>query len=172
MIDGFPRAVDQAIFFEKNVVEAHQILYYRVPDDIMQARMAKRAETSDRSDDNPETMAKRVANYKEQTLPVVDFYKKFGKVSEIDATGSIADVYGLSKRSILPECTCMLGPKGSGKTTIGTTMSERTNAKLIDFNEFLSSNGLEGQDDELVTTSFIKSLSLEVKPRVILENFP
>jgi broad-specificity NMP kinase len=66
----------------------------------------------------------------------------------------------------------MLGPKGSGKTTIGTTMSERTNAKLIDFNEFLSSNGLEGQDDELVTTSFIKSLSLEVKPRVILENFP
>lgn len=65
MIDGFPRAVDQAIFFEKNVVEAHQILYYKVPDDIMQARMAKRAETSDRSDDNPETMAKRVANYKE-----------------------------------------------------------------------------------------------------------
>ena len=55
--------------------------------------MTKRAETSGRSDDNPETMKTRVENYYEMTLPVVDFYKKFGKVSRIDATGSIAEVY-------------------------------------------------------------------------------
>lgn len=134
--------------------------------------MAKRAETSTRTDDNPETMAKRIANYLESTMPVIDYYKKFGKVSEIDALGSIAETYAQTKKAILPQCTCLLGPKASGKTTIGNALSSRTNAKLIDFREFLKDNGLEGQDDELVTTRFIKSLSQEVTPRVILENFP
>ena len=31
LIDGFPRAIDQATYFEKNVMEAHSILYYDVP---------------------------------------------------------------------------------------------------------------------------------------------
>jgi len=103
---------------------------------------------------------------------VVDFYKKFGKVSHIDATGSIADVYAQSKKAILPQCLCLLGPKSSGKTTIGEALGKRTNAKLIDFNEFLLKNGLHGQDAEVVTSQFINSLSKEVSPRLILENFP
>lgn len=53
----------------------------------------KRAETSGRSDDNAETILKRVENYFNQTVPVVDYYKKFGKVRHIDATGSISEVY-------------------------------------------------------------------------------
>lgn len=116
----------------------------------MTARMTKRAETSGRSDDNPETMKTRVENYYLQTLPVVDFYKKFGKVSQIDATGSIAEVYEQSKRAVLPQCVCLLGPKAAGKTTIGNELSNRTNAKLVDFNEFLLKHGLHGQDDEVV----------------------
>jgi shikimate kinase len=38
----------------------------------------------------------------------------------------------------------MLGPKASGKSTIGATMADRTNMKLIDFNNFIQFNGLEG----------------------------
>ena len=59
----------------------------------MEARMKKRAETSNRSDDKEDVIKKRIRNYFDQTLPVVDFYKKYGKVNEIDATGSIAEVY-------------------------------------------------------------------------------
>ena len=55
--------------------------------------MKKRAETSSRSDDKDDVIKKRIRNYLDQTLPVVEFYKKFGKVNEIDATGTIADVY-------------------------------------------------------------------------------
>jgi len=110
----------------------------------MTARMTKRAETSGRSDDNPETMKTRVENYYAMTLPVVDYYRKFGKVSQIDASGSIADVYEQSKRAVLPQCICLLGPKAAGKTTIGTALSQRTNAKLIDFNDFLMRHGLHG----------------------------
>jgi UMP-CMP kinase len=68
----------------------------------MESRMRKRAETSDRTDDKDDVIKKRIRNYFDQTLPVVDYYRKFGKVSEIDASGSIADVYAQSKRAILP----------------------------------------------------------------------
>ena len=93
MIDGFPCAVDQAVYFEKEVVEAHQILYYDVPEETMKERMCKRAETVKRDDDTDATRETRMKNYLEQAAPVVDFYKKFGKVSHIDATGSVAEVY-------------------------------------------------------------------------------
>lgn len=55
--------------------------------------MKKRAETSNRSDDKDDVIKKRIRNYQDQTLPVVDYYKKFGKVNEIDATAGIAEVY-------------------------------------------------------------------------------
>lgn len=65
--------------------------------------MKKRAETSNRADDkNPDAPKKRIENYINQTMPVVEYYKKFGKVNEIDATGSIASVYAQSKRAVLP----------------------------------------------------------------------
>lgn len=88
-------------------------------------------------------------------MPVVDYYKKFGKVRHIDATGSISEVYACSKAAVLPQVMFILGPKASGKSTIGQTMASRTNMKLIDFNQFVQCNGLDGQDDETVTTHFI-----------------
>lgn len=66
----------------------------------------------------------------------------------------------------------MLGPKASGKTTIATNLSERTNMGLVNFNEFVEKSGLDSTDDEAVTMALIDKLSKEIKPRVILENFP
>lgn len=132
----------------------------------------KRAETSGRSDDNAETIKTRVQNYFDQSLPVVHFYKKFGKVRHIDATGSISEVYAQSKASVLPQCMFILGPKASGKSTIGASMASRTNGRLIDYNQFVQNHGLEGQDDETVTSQFIQFLAKSTTPRLILENFP
>jgi len=46
-------------------------------------------------------------------------YKKFGKVRTIDASGSINEVYKQTKEALLPEVYFLIGPMGSGKTTIG-----------------------------------------------------
>jgi UMP-CMP kinase len=102
LIDGFPRAIDQATYFEKNVMEAHAILYYDVPREIMLERCTSRAKTSGRADDNPETMANRVDNFFKHSQPVVDYYKQFGKVHCVDATGTIQEVYAQTKAAILP----------------------------------------------------------------------
>lgn len=66
----------------------------------------------------------------------------------------------------------VLGPIASGKTLIATNLAERTNMNMINFNDFLKENGLEEADDETACMALISVLSREVKPRIILENFP
>lgn len=46
-----------------------------------------------REDDNEETIANRLDVYRENTEPLIDFYKERGKLTTIDAVGSIDDVY-------------------------------------------------------------------------------
>jgi len=70
LIDGFPRALEQAKYFEQNVFEAQQVLFYEVPKEVMLERCLKRAEASGdakRSDDSAETLQKRVQTYVDQT---------------------------------------------------------------------------------------------------------
>ena len=172
MIDGFPRAIDQARYFEKNVCEVFQVLYFDVPKEVMTQRCLKRAETSGRSDDNPETIIKRIENYFSESLPVIDYYKQFGKVRHINALGSIPEVYAQSKACALPQCMFMLGPQSSGKSTVSSKMAKRTNMRHIDFVDYLEKNGLEGQDDETVTQHFINFLAAQQAARMVIESFP
>jgi broad-specificity NMP kinase len=66
----------------------------------------------------------------------------------------------------------VLGPIASGKTFIATNLAERTNMNLINFDEWVVEKGLQDADDETTCMALISVLSKEVKPRVILENFP
>ena len=93
LIDGFPRALDQADYFEKNVADVAVVLAYDVPAEIMTERILKRGETSGRADDNAETCKKRVDTYIEESMPVIEHFKTKGKASVIDATGSVDEVY-------------------------------------------------------------------------------
>jgi len=46
-----------------------------------------------RSDDNEETIGKRLRVYETQTQPVVDFYKNQGKLSVVEGKGDIKDIF-------------------------------------------------------------------------------
>ena len=46
-----------------------------------------------RDDDKPETVKKRLDVYHEQTQPLIDYYTKAGKVTVIDGTMDMADVF-------------------------------------------------------------------------------
>jgi len=47
-----------------------------------------------REDDNEETITNRLNVYRENTEPVVDYYRKRDKLVAVDADGAIDDVYG------------------------------------------------------------------------------
>ena len=73
-----------------------------------------RAATSGRSDDNPETLVKRLQNYNVSSKPVIDLYKRFGKVHTICGDRDIGEIYEDTRRAMFPQVTCMMGPPASG----------------------------------------------------------
>lgn len=44
--------------------------------------------------------------------------------------------------------------------------------KHLHFGTFIEENKLQDEDDETITTALIKTLSREICPRVLLEDFP
>jgi len=47
-----------------------------------------------RSDDEPETVLKRLKVYHEQTQPLIDYYKGRGTLRSVDGTQGIEDIFG------------------------------------------------------------------------------
>ncbi|EFJ39051.1 hypothetical protein VOLCADRAFT_108787, partial [Volvox carteri f. nagariensis] len=97
LIDGFPRALDQAEQFESNIMPCKAVLFFDCPEEEMEKRLLKRGETSGRSDDNAETIRKRFKTFLEQSLPVKDHYLAQGKCHVISAVPSPEEVYGKVK---------------------------------------------------------------------------
>lgn len=96
LFDGFPRTITQgealdSLLREKNTSIA-MVLNLSVDEKESISRMLKRGEQSGRSDDNLETIKKRIEVYKEQTEPLTDYYKKQGKLFRITGSGTSEDV--------------------------------------------------------------------------------
>ena len=66
-------------------------------------------------------------------MPVITYYEQFGKVRVVDANRDPLEVYEDTRRAMLPQISCIIGPKGAGKTTLGTALCERTNMKLVQY---------------------------------------
>jgi UMP-CMP kinase len=67
----------------------------------MTQRLLKRGETSGRSDDNAESIVKRLKTFVEQTVPVAEYFEKKGKIARINANEGTADeVYQMTRNSL------------------------------------------------------------------------
>ncbi|KAJ9462436.1 Uridylate kinase [Diplonema papillatum] len=93
LIDGFPRELTQAMMFEQDVTECSFVLNFEAPDDVLIHRLTHRGKTSGRTDDNPESIMKRLRTFHSQTRPVLEYFAALGKLRSIDATGSPEDVW-------------------------------------------------------------------------------
>ncbi len=98
ILDGFPRTVEQAIALEKAFEERNNKISFlidvQVETEELITRLLKRGETSGRSDDNLETIKKRLEIYEEKTAPVNDFYKGLNKYYAINGIGQIEEIFG------------------------------------------------------------------------------
>jgi adenylate kinase len=85
LIDGFPRELYQAKLFEDDVCECTQVLVLECSDAVMTRRLLQRGQTSGRVDDNEATIKKRLATFRQETLPVIEFYKRKHLVCSVRA---------------------------------------------------------------------------------------
>lgn len=97
IFDGFPRTVNQAKALKEMLEKQGQrisiMLNLEVEKEVLIDRLLKRGETSGRSDDNLETIEKRIKVYDTQTSPVIEFYKSEGCYKGIKGTGGINDIF-------------------------------------------------------------------------------
>lgn len=98
ILDGFPRTLEQAQKLDsilgKMGVGLSNVVYLNIGSETAKERLAKRAEEEDREDDkDSETIKQRFKEFKEKTLPIIDFYKRSRKLKDIKAGVPEEEVY-------------------------------------------------------------------------------
>ena len=96
VLDGFPRTVGQAEALDGLLdslgVKLECCVALVVDDEAIVQRLLKRAEIEGRSDDNEETILNRMRVYREQTQPLVAYYRERGVLVEVGGMGGIDGV--------------------------------------------------------------------------------
>jgi adenylate kinase len=116
IFDGFPRTIVQAEMLDqmlnKHGIPIDVVLSVDVNEEELFKRLMGRAEDSGRSDDTADIIWQRIEVYKEQTFPLIDFYKKQGKIVSINGMSPVDKVFGkitkavdtyLETKEIIPE---------------------------------------------------------------------
>ena len=94
IIDGFPRTKEQAAwlaeYMERMGERIDEVIVMEVPEGEIMRRLAKRA----RMEDTPETIAKRMAIYRQKMYPVLGIFAEDGvRIVHLDGTGSVGEVH-------------------------------------------------------------------------------
>ena len=97
IFDGFPRTIPQAKalneMLQKRGNKVNIVIGLEVPDEELTERLLKRGLESGRSDDNRETIAKRLEVYHSQTAPLKAFYQNQGIYAAIKGIGTIDSIF-------------------------------------------------------------------------------
>ncbi len=97
IFDGFPRTIPQADALKKMLAErGHQIdamIELSVPEDELMARLLNRGKLTGRSDDNEETIKKRLDVYHNQTAPLIDWYENEGIHHHVEGLGTVDEIF-------------------------------------------------------------------------------
>lgn len=93
LLDGYPRTVAQVEaldgILEKLGVALDAVVLLDVDSEAIVQRLLQRGKEQGRSDDNEETIRRRIEVYGEQTTPLIDIYEHRGLVKRIDGMKDI-----------------------------------------------------------------------------------
>ena len=96
IFDGVVRTIPQAKgvrdILDRLRRRMDHVLFFDVADAELLARLEKRRGVEHRADDDPAAVAVRLKAYRDQTAPVLDWYRTRGIVHTIDAVGTVEQV--------------------------------------------------------------------------------
>lgn len=97
IFDGFPRTLVQAEKLDQMLkgfgISLDMVLSVEVPEDELYKRLMGRGADSGRTDDESEIILHRIEVYKQQTFPLIDYYKQQGKLVAINGLAQVDQVY-------------------------------------------------------------------------------
>ncbi|XP_035267851.1 UMP-CMP kinase-like isoform X2 [Anguilla anguilla] len=96
LIDGFPRNQDNlqgwnSVMDDK--VDVKFVLFFDCSDQVCIDRCLERGKSSGRTDDNRESLEKRIQTYLQSTRPIIELYQRQGKVRTVDASRGVDEVF-------------------------------------------------------------------------------
>ena len=110
ILDGFPRTVPQAVALDRMLAAKRlglvAVIELRVDEDALVRRIETRiAEMKARgeelrSDDNPEVLRNRLKAYREQTAPLIAYYRNQGVLRSVNGMAPIPDVTAAIDRTL------------------------------------------------------------------------
>ncbi|QQR34882.1 adenylate kinase [Devosia oryziradicis] len=104
ILDGFPRTIGQAEALDGMLADKGMaldaVIEMTADAEVLVARVINRAKESNRPDDNPEVIRKRLEVYKNDTAPLVDYYRKRGLVKTVDGMAPVEQVTAAIKAAI------------------------------------------------------------------------
>ncbi|MBI1978976.1 MAG: adenylate kinase [Candidatus Aenigmarchaeota archaeon] len=96
ILDGYPRTLTQAEFLDRLLAELKikldAVINLLVDKEELIKRMMKRAKEEKRSDDTEEGIRSRMREYETKAEPVIDYYRKKGKVTDINGDQPVEKV--------------------------------------------------------------------------------
>jgi adenylate kinase len=141
LFDGFPRTFVQAYILEGLMLNLntslHALVSLEVPEEESVRRLLDRGRTSGRSDDNEAVIRNRLREYRDKTLPVLDFYRERGLCHEIDGSRSIEAVGEAIQSIIARELRKRLlnivvfGYPGSGRGSQSLALAEKYGLEFV-----------------------------------------
>lgn len=97
ILDGSPRDLMQAEYMDwylgKHNIQIDKVILLNIPREVSLDRLAKRAKIENRTDDTPEAIHERLDIYDHETVPVINHYRKQGKLIEINGDTDIQTVF-------------------------------------------------------------------------------
>jgi adenylate kinase len=96
ILDGFPRTAAQAAALDRMLerlgVSLERCIALGVDENELVARLLKRATIEGRADDNEASIRTRMRVYREQTEPLVEYYRGRGVLREVNGIGTVDEV--------------------------------------------------------------------------------
>jgi adenylate kinase len=93
ILDGFPRSVAQAEALDRTLEDLGQelsvVVSLKVPEEELMTRLLERK----REDDNEAIIRERLRVYKEQTAPLIDYYRSRRILKEVDGLGTVDEIF-------------------------------------------------------------------------------
>ena len=92
ILDGYPRNLSQVHSLNDVLININQpleiVFYLDIPDEVLIKRLLIRG----RKDDNEKTIKTRLKIYKENTEPLIEYYKDLSLLENINADGDLKTI--------------------------------------------------------------------------------
>lgn len=147
LFDGFPRTYVQAYILDGLLTRFQttltRIFILEVSDEECTKRLLQRAKEQNRSDDTETVIRRRLQEYHQKTLPLLEFYESSGILTRINGMGSAEAVFErihthiteeLNKR---PANIILFGYPGAGRATQAAKLAADFQLTIVSTGELL-----------------------------------